>query len=196
MEYWNADGSPAEMCGNGLRCAAWYAHERTWVTAPRFTVETARGPLVARVLGHERVRVEMGPVTVGDPVRVGETEVVTASVGNPHAVLDVDSVADAPVTELGPALAGDPAFSAGANIGFMAVTNAGIDLRVWERGVGETLACGSGAVAAVAVAIETGRARSPVAVHLPGGVLVVEIDSGRARITGDVATVYEGDWPG
>ncbi len=192
MEYWNADGSPSEMCGNGLRCSAWFGYQRGWVADPELTVETARGPLGARIVGDESVRVELGDVVVGERLRVGDVDLTTASVGNPHAVVGVDSVDTAPVGTLGPTLATDVAFAQGTNVEFMSITGAGIDLRVWERGVGETLACGSGAAAAAAVAIQSGRATSPVAVRLPGGVLQVEVQDGRAYLTGPVATVYSG----
>lgn len=192
MEYWNADGSPSEMCGNGLRCAAWYGYQKEWVSEESFLVETARGPLEARILGERLVRVDVGEVTLGREFAVHGVAVATASVGNPHAVIDVVEVRTAPVKELGSRLETDPTFPEGTNVEFMAVTDAGIELRVWERGVGETLACGSGAAAAAAVAIAQGRATSPVTVLLPGGQLIVDVAGGRAHLTGPVEVVFTG----
>lgn len=192
MQYWNADGSPAEMCGNGLRCTAWYAHTRGWVAGPDLTVNTRRGPLGASITDQQRIRVDVGEVTVGDDMALFDVDMVTATVGNPHAVTFVTDLAAAPVETLGKKIGTDPAFPSGTNVEFAAVTDAGLDLRVWERGVGETLACGSGAAAAAAVAIASGRATSPVSVHLSGGELLVEVIDGRAYLTGPVAVVFEG----
>lgn len=188
MEYWNADGSPAEMCGNGLRCSAWFAHRSGWA-GDRFPVETARGPLEATIVGDHLVRVAMGPVAVE---RVSDVHGVVGSrvdVGNPHAVLEVASVGDADVVGIGRAL--DAAEPGGINTGFFERQGDAIRLRVHERGVGETLACGSGAVAAAGVALGGDGA---ITVHLPGGDLEVEIFDGRAWITGPVAEAFEGTW--
>lgn len=192
MQYWNADGSPAEMCGNGLRCTAWYAHTRGWVAGPDLTVNTRRGPLGASITDRDRIRVDVGEVTVGDSVSLFDLEFTTATVGNPHAVTFVADVASAPVGTLGERIGTHPSFPAGTNVEFASVTDWGLDLRVWERGVGETLACGSGAAAAAAVAITAGLSTSPVSVHLPGGELIVEVTDGRAYLTGPVAFVFEG----
>lgn len=189
MEYWNADGGPAEMCGNGLRCSAWFAHRAGWVAAPTFTMETPRGALDAEVVGDHVVRVGMGVVRAGRSEPIHGVEGVRADVGNPHAVVEVASVDAADVTGIGEAL--DAAEPTGINTGFFERRPDGIRLRVHERGVGETLACGSGAVAAAAVAL---AGDGEMDVHLPGGTLHVEILGGRAWITGPVAEVFSGDW--
>jgi len=163
-----------------------------WVQEDSFLVETARGPLGARILGKWMVRVDVGEVTLGRELSLHGVAVATASVGNPHAVLDVVEVRTAPVEELGSRLEADPTFPEGTNVEFMTVTDAGIELRVWERGVGETLACGSGAAAAAAVAIAQGKATSPVTVLLPGGQLIVDVGGGRAHLTGPVEVVFTG----
>lgn len=183
MAYRNADGSDAEMCGNGLRCTAWFGHRRGWV-GDRFGVETARGPLQAEVLGDHLVRVEVGAVERVGTVGEGYPLV---DVGNPHAVVEVDSVARAQVAALGELL--DRTVPGGINTGFVERHPGGIRLRVHERGVGETLACGSGAVAAALVALG-GDGR--ITVSLPGGDLEVEITGGVGYLTGPVVEVFEG----
>lgn len=189
MEYWNADGSVAEMCGNGLRCVAWFARRRGWA-GESFTVETPRGPLPVTIVGDHRVRVGVGPVTVGehgDLLGIGATRV---DVGNPHAVVEVADVAAADVAGVGRRL--DAGVPGGINTGFMAPSDGAITLRVHERGVGETLACGSGAVAAAAVAL---GGDGVMDVHLPGGTLTVEMAEGMAWLTGPVAEVFTGETP-
>jgi diaminopimelate epimerase len=189
MEYWNADGSVAEMCGNGLRCVAWFAHARGWV-GESFVVDTPRGPLPATIVGRSRVRVGVGPVEVGEREVLLGVEATRVDVGNPHAVIEVDDVAAAEVDPIGRRL--DAGVPGGINTGFMAASDGAITLRVHERGVGETLACGSGAVAAAAVVL---RGDGTVDVHLPGGTLTVEVIDGRAWLTGPVAEVFTGQTP-
>lgn len=194
MEYWNADGSPAEMCGNGLRCVARLARDRDWVEEDVFTVMTAVGAREARV-GAE-VTVQVG-VPEGDETLL-ELAGHTArpiEVGNPHAVVFVDDLGDLPVDQLGPRLGTDPVFPEGANIEFAVVRSPDlIELRVWERGVGETLACGSGAAAAVAVAHRMGQVGTTTTVRLPGGDLQVTIDDRGAWLTGPANYVFDGEW--
>ena len=156
MRYWNADGSDAEMCGNGLRCVARLAFDEGLAESTVFTVTTAIGP--RRVEAGEVPRVELGPVTVGEQFIYSGLEFTRASVGNPHAVLTVDSVDTAPVDRLGPAIESHRRFPRRVNVGFMEIANRSqIHLRVYERGAGETLACGTGACAAVAVGRWRGR---------------------------------------
>lgn len=195
MAYWNADGSPAEMCGNGLRCVARYAVERGLVAGPEFVVQTAVGshPVVVR---DEDVRAYLG--TIGDP-GVGPLELAgyhleSVSVGNPHAVALVPDCYSAPVSAVGPIVEGDPHFPERTNVEFATVVSPQrMALRVWERGVGETLACGTGAAAAVAVAHRRGLTGSRVEVDLPGGRLVVELDDeGGAWIEGPAVSVFGG----
>lgn len=194
MEYWNADGSPAEMCGNGLRCVARWAVERGLVDGRAFIVQTAVGPRRAEV-GENTVRVEIGEPSVGAEREAGGHRVTPASVGNPHAVVRVETVADAPVGEVGPSLEVDPSFPNGTNVEFLEVVSPGsLRLRVWERGVGETLACGTGAVAAAAVARSWGDSTSRISVTLPGGVATVVFDGDVAWLEGPARTVFEGTW--
>ena len=192
MDYWNADGSVAEMCGNGLRCTARFALDRGWVSGPDLRVETRRGVLAATALGDGRLTVELGPVDVGEVVEVGGRTLRRASVGNPHAVTEVDDLNVVAVPEEGEAIGTDGAFPDGANVEFVRIVDGVVELRVWERGVGETLACGSGAAAAAAVAVSGGQATSPVEVRLPGGTLEVALADGVAWLTGPVETVFEG----
>lgn len=189
MEYWNADGSEAEMCGNGLRCVAWFAHTRGWV-GESCIVDTPRGPLPAEIVGDHRVRVGVGAVAAGERGELLGVEATQVDVGNPHAVIEVADVAAAEVDAVGRRL--DAGVPGGINTGFMAVSEGGIALRVHERGVGETLACGSGAVAAAAVAL---GGDGVMDVHLPGGTLTVEVADGRAWLTGPVAEVFTGQTP-
>lgn len=206
MELYNADGSRPETCGNGLRCVAKLVHDRGHVASERFVIETDAGPRTAQVFceagrGVTRVRIHMGvpkivaraePITAGD-VRV---EATLVDVGNPHCVLFVEDERTAPVTTLGPRLERHARFAHGTNVEFLALRAEGAFLRVWERGVGETQACGSGACAAAVAAVDAGRAAFPLALDLPGGRLVIESD-GRdgVMLSGPAEELASGDWP-
>lgn len=192
MEYWNADGSAAEMCGNGLRCVGRYAVDEGLVAVDTLTVETPTGARRVEV-GDDAVRAELGPVEVGGDMVVAERALQTASVGNPHAVLFVDAPEEEPVESLGTKIGTAPAFTNGTNVEFARVAARDlIELRVWERGVGETLACGSGAAATVAVARANGSVDDSVRVRLPGGEVIIELIDGTAWITGPATSVYSG----
>jgi diaminopimelate epimerase len=193
MGYWNADGSAAEMCGNGLRCIGRYAVDHGLVAGTDLTVLTPAGPREVTV-ADDTVRAHLGTVTTaGEPVDVGGYRLEPVSVGNPHAVAFVPDCWTVLVAEGGPMVETDPAFSGGTNVEFATVVSPErIDLRVWERGVGETLACGTGAAAAVAAAHRSGLTGSEVEVHLPGGVLRVEIVDGEAWIEGPANEVFRG----
>jgi diaminopimelate epimerase len=193
MGYWNADGSAAEMCGNGLRCVARHAVDTRMVDGPEFTVDTPVGPRRVTV-GEHAVRAELGRVTVeGRRLEVAGFDVEAASVGNPHAVVIVDHDEPVAVPEAGPKIETDPAFPERANVGFASVVATDrILLRVWERGVGETLACGTAAAAAAAVANRRGLTEQKVTVELPGGALDVELIDGIAWIEGPARTVFTG----
>ncbi|HSP00821.1 MAG TPA: diaminopimelate epimerase, partial [Thioalkalivibrio sp.] len=162
----NADGNEVEQCGNGARCFAVFVRERGLTTKDHIPVETASGIIQLQVQPDGQVTVDMGPPRLKPwqipfeaetpmtsyPLEVdGEThEIGAVSMGNPHAVLRVADVHSAPVATLGPALESHPHFPQRVNVGFMAIKSRNeIDLRVYERGAGETLACGSGACAAV-----------------------------------------------
>jgi diaminopimelate epimerase len=211
---WNSDGSLAEQCGNGARCvAAWLVRDGA-ATAPRFTLESPAGLIAVDCLPDGRFELDMGRPEF-DPARIpflGATQAQdsyqwridgqplafgAASMGNPHALIVVDDIGRAPVAALGPKLQADPAFPQGVNVGFAQVLAPDeIRLRVYERGAGETLACGSGACAAVAVLVRQGRVGRRVQVHLPGGTLVVDwpADDAPLRMAGPATFVFEGEW--
>lgn len=219
MSMMNADGSVAEMCGNGLRCVAYYAWKHRLVPDRKMVVETGAGLLTVEVLGEDgpgcgRVRMDMGPPRLerekipmeGAPGRVidepfevlGETVRVTAvSMGNPHAVIHVHGdVDDYPVEKLGPAIENHPRFPRRTNVEFVQVLSDGeVRQRTWERGSGETLACGTGAAAVAVAGVLTGRTRSPLRIHLRGGDLELEWDGeGSVMQTGPATMVFTGEW--
>ena len=197
MEYWNADGSAAEMCGNGLRCVARYSVDRGLVPGPEFGVSTDAGRRRV-IVGPLAVRAELGSVQAGgDSVELAGYDLATVSVGNPHAVTFVDDCYAVPVQAVGPVVEGDPRYPNRTNVEFATVISTDrMALRVWERGVGETLACGTGAAAAVAEAHRSGRTGPSVTVVLPGGELLVEIVEGTAWIEGPANTVFAGSLAG
>jgi len=207
----NADGSEVEHCGNGARCFGRFVRERRLTMKDEIHVETARGKAILYLLPDRQVDVDMGvpelnpdrvpfradSQAVTYPVEVAgeQVELGVVSMGNPHGVLLVDDVDTAPVERLGPALESHPRFPQRANIGFMQVLNRGeIRLRVYERGAGETRACGTGACAAVVAGRLRGLLDEEVLVHLPGGDLRIRwAGEGEAlRMIGPATTVYEG----
>lgn len=207
----NADGSEVSQCGNGARCFARFVYEQGLCGKTEIKVDTHAGRLVLHREEDGDITVDMGvprhdpaqiPLNMADealsyPVEVeGKTwHFGAVSMGNPHAVLRVDSVDDAPVTTLGPILESHPLFPERANIGFMQIVDRRhVHLRVFERGSGETLACGSGACGAAVVGIEQGLLESPVRVELPGGHLNIRW-RGRGEpvlMTGPAVSVFEG----
>ena len=203
----NSDGSHAEQCGNGIRCVARFVAESA---DDDFVVGTDAGPiavivhangLVSANLGEPRFDPESLPFVAQERalryrlnLTGGEIEFGIASMGNPHAVIAVDSVATAPVSILGPEIEQHPSFPQGVNVGFMQrVAADAISLRVFERGAGETLACGTGAAAAVAVGRMWDQLDSRVTVRLPGGELDVEWHGPGSDLwqTGPAEHVYE-----
>ncbi len=193
MKYWNADGSAAEMCGNGLRCVARYAVDCGFVESGEFVIATSQGPRRAEV-GRSTVRVELGRVEAGgNLVHLEGYDLAEVSVGNLHAVAFVRDCYSVPLEAVGPVVEGDPHFPERTNVEFASViTRDRLALRVWERGVGETLSCGTGAAAAVAEAFRNGYTGPSVTVLLPGGELWVEIIDSTAWIEGPATTVYSG----
>lgn len=208
----NADGSEVEQCGNGARCFARFVLAHGLTDKRDIPVGTAAGEIRLQVRDDGLVRVNMGVPEFGPeqipfvadaaadsyPLKVNgqALEIGAVSMGNPHAVLLVDDVGRAPVLELGPLIEQHPRFPQRANAGFMQILEPGhIRLRVYERGVGETLACGTGACAAVAVGRRRGLLGERVRVSLPGGDLVVEWrgESRPVWMTGPAVTVYEGE---
>ncbi len=211
MLIYNQDGSEVEMCGNGIRCLALYLKGRGRAPAPSLRVETLAGVVTPAFAG-DRVRVDMGPpIWDGRKVPVdadgevvcrtftvdGESfEATCVSMGNPHCVQFVPSIASAPVHTLGPKIERHPFFPKRTNVEFVEpVGPHHVRMRVWERGAGETLACGSGACAVGAVSIRLGHARSPLTVSLPGGDLEIEWDGGTGSVfmTGPGAEVFRGE---
>jgi diaminopimelate epimerase len=194
MRYWNADGGEAEMCGNGLRCLVRLAHDRGWLGGRHVIVETAAGDLPAEVLEDGLVRALVGEPEVAEtPFDLAGVRVHPVRVGNPHAVVFVDDPVSVDVTGLGPRIERDDAFPNRTNVEFVAVT--GLDrivMRIWERGVGETLASGTGATAAAYGAVQFQDVEPPVRVELPGGVLTIELEGARAWMVGPANVVYEG----
>jgi diaminopimelate epimerase len=202
MEIYNADGSRPETCGNGLRCVAKLAVERGYVRRPEFSIETDAGVRSARIeLRGDRVvaaTIEMGRpriLATDETISTAGPKVVATlvDVGNPHCVLFVEDERTAPVESLGPELERHPRFPAGTNVEFLARRSEEWHLRVWERGVGETQACGSGACAAAFAAVQRGLATWPVRLRLPGGRLEVDMrQDGNVVLTGPVEELAPG----
>jgi diaminopimelate epimerase len=218
MRMWNADGSEAEMCGNGVRCVAKYVSDHGIVRKPRLRIETGRGVLTLDLESRngkvERVRVNMGapileaaeiPTTLpGDPptnvplrVQHQTYSVTCVSMGNPHCVLYVEGVERAPILELGPLIETDPHFPRRTNVEFVQVLSRDeVRMRVWERGSGETLACGTGACAVAVAGVLTERTGRRLLAHLRGGDLELEWASDdQVYMTGPAQEVFSGEWP-
>ena len=218
----NADGGEVEQCGNGARCFVRYVVDKGLAKKDRLRVRTLSGVIEPRLDRDGRVTVDMGapvfepaqvpfdaaglrPVADGDwhkwhlalGADAGEALVSVAvlSMGNPHAVQEVADVDRAPVRTQGPAIEHHPRFPKRVNAGFMQVVDRShLRLRVWERGAGETLACGTGACAAVVAGIRLGRLDRRVDVQTHGGVLTIEWDgAGPVLMTGPAVTVFEGE---
>ena len=210
---YNADGGEVEHCGNGARCFALFVHERGLARGRRIVVNTSGGLVTLALRDDGRVTVDMGVPTFVPgripflaeaeapdgryPIDVdGETLLVgAAGIGNPHVVVPVASVEEAPLERLGPALESHPRFPRRVNVGFAEIVDRGhLRLRVYERGVGETRACGTGACAAVAVGQRQGLLDRRVRVSLSGGELDVfrADDDASIEMTGPCSTVFEG----
>jgi diaminopimelate epimerase len=198
----NADGGEVEQCGNGARCFVRFVHARGLTKKREIRVETLGGVIVPRLEDDGEVSVDMGPPAVEMPFLQDiplEDETVQAtilSMGNPHAVQVVADVALAPVTTQGPLLERHPRFPNRVNAGYMQVRERRrIALRVWERGAGETLACGTGACAAAVAGILRGLLDSPVAVETRGGALTVSWAGGDNAVwmKGPARSVFEGE---
>jgi len=217
MRMYNADGSESEMCGNGLRCVAKYVYDHGISKKEELKLETGRGVLTVQVFPQagrvESVRVNMGtpifepsqiPTTLAGtpPVRVllevaGKSlQVTCVSMGNPHCVTFVDEMTDDWVLRVGPQIEKHPAFPRRVNAEFIKVISpAEIQMRVWERGSGETQACGTGACAAAVAGVLNGLTERKVLCHLPGGDLTLEwAKSGEVWMTGPAREVFSGTW--
>jgi diaminopimelate epimerase len=224
MRMFNADGSEAEMCGNGVRCVAKYSFDHGLTKNNPMTVETGNGvlSLALDVAGGkvQTVTVDMGspvveladvPVIREKVVAAGEHrytvtvpsigksfEAVFVSMGNPHATIFTDDVDGVDLTAVGPLIEIHPAFPRRINVHFVQVISPSeVKMRTWERGSGITLACGTGACAVAVSGALTGRTSRSVLAHLPGGDLQLEWGAdGRVRMTGAAVEVFSGEWPG
>ncbi|RMG41764.1 MAG: diaminopimelate epimerase [Planctomycetota bacterium] len=218
MRMFNADGSESEMCGNGVRCVAKYAYDHGLCRRETMRVETGRGVLTLelQIEGGKvrRVRVDMGPPILqssriptnlpGDPPVEAPLEVdgrtlsvTCVSMGNPHCVTFVDELTDHLVLGMGPKVERHAAFPNRVNAEFVQVVRPDeVRVRVWERGTGETLACGTGACAVAVAGVLAGRTERRIVAHLPGGDLELEwSDGGSVLMTGPAEEVFTGEWP-
>jgi diaminopimelate epimerase len=218
MRMFNADGSEAQMCGNGIRCLAKYVFESGISRQPEITVETLAGVLRLQLFSTngavEKVKVNMGmprlrrqdiPMlgegdrVLGEQLTAGDREfaVTCVSMGNPHCVIYVDDLAKFPVTHYGPLLERHPQFPQRTNVEWIEwINRREIRQRTWERGSGETLACGTGACAATVASILNGKTERAITIHLLGGDLEVEwADDNHVYMTGPAVEVFRGEWP-
>ncbi len=199
----NADGSEVSQCGNGARCFALYIQKKTLSYKNPLTVETNAGIMVLTINADDSVSVDMGepnfipsqiPLNVDEPSSeylIEGFKVGALSIGNPHAILILDNIGD--ISPIASTIQSSGYFPEGVNVSFMKVLNKNeVDLRVVERGVGETLSCGSGACAAVIHGINLGLLDSKVKVHLGGGDASVEYDGKNVYLTGPGEFIYEG----
>lgn len=216
MRIYNSDGSEAEMCGNGIRCVARYAYERNMVNDTLVSVRTMAGPrypeLKLSAGKTEAVRVDMGePVLTRDKIPMqgdgdnigvpltaaGRNFIITGvSMGNPHCVILVDDINQVPVDTWGPEIEKHQMFPAKTNVEFVQVLKPDeIVMRVWERGAGITLACGTGACATLVGCVLNGKVNRSAVVHLLGGDLIIEWDeqSNHVYMTGPAVQVFEGN---
>ncbi len=219
MRIFNPDGSEAEMCGNGIRCAAKWFYDRDYAKGKAVQVETLAGIKTVWVQEENgkavAVTVDMGepifapslvPTSLGEgseaievPLSVegvGTYIVSAVSMGNPHCVIFVNDVDNFPVETIGPRIEHHPAFPKRTNVEFVQVLSRNeMKVRVWERGAGLTLACGTGACASLVIASRTGRTDRKAKVHLPGGTLTIEWrDDGRIYMTGPAVEVFWGEF--
>jgi diaminopimelate epimerase len=199
MVYLNSDGSPSEMCGNGLRCLARYAKDRGLVEGEAMTIATGAGVKKILLFDDGSSRVDMGAPRFDTRVEVGGFRLLRVSMGNPHAVAFLESEAALKTLDLptlGPPIEEDPTFPEKTNVEFaFARGDRDVRMRVWERGAGETLASGSGSCAAAVAAIKQGLAKSPVRIHLDGGIVEIEWsgENTPVHIKGPAAYICEGE---
>ncbi len=220
MKMYNADGSESEMCGNGVRCVGKYVYDRGLTDKTVFTVMTGAGLMVLRVkvlkgkaaairvdMGAPELRPELVPVNLpgetvmGHRLQVGSSvyEIHCVSMGNPHCVIFVKDPDQIDVEQVGTLLENHPIFPNRANIEFVQVVSRDhLRMRVWERGSGETLACGTGACASLVAAVLTGRANRQVTMDLLGGSLDLDwsFEDGHVYQEGPAKFVFDGEWIG
>lgn len=217
MVMYNADGSQAEMCGNGIRCVGKYVYDYGLTRKTDVSVETLAGIKYLNLLVTngtvEQVTVDMGapildaeqiPVAfsrtqvINEPILVNQTEyhMTCVSMGNPHAVVFVDSVKDIPLEKLGPLFENHRLFPKRINTEFVEIINdSEVNMRVWERGAGETLACGTGACASTVACILNQKTKDEIVLHLLGGDLKVKWDRAvnKVYMTGPAKVVFDGE---
>ena len=204
MRMFNADGSEGAMCGNGIRCFGKYVYDKGLTDRRHLTIETLAGEReLSLLMEHGAVTgaaVGMGAPVLGEPVALSldgaEYTAVPVSMGNPHAVIEAAGPAALDLSVVGPLVEHHPAFPGGVNAEFVRVWNRKeLEMRVWERGSGETLACGTGACACAAAMIAAGKLDREAVVHLAGGDLTVRWDeeSGQMFMTGPAVTVFDGE---
>ncbi|WP_297071840.1 diaminopimelate epimerase [uncultured Duncaniella sp.] len=218
MRMFNNDGSEARMCGNASRCIAKYVHDHHLTDLSRISLETLSGIKVLSLnmssdgevgsvtvdMGEPELTAKAVPVISGTermieqevPTSAGPVKVTAVSMGNPHGVIFVDRIEDVDFDRLGPELERHPIWPDRANIEFLQVISpAEARMRVWERGTGETLACGTGACASAVAAVLTGRCDRRLTIHLRGGDLIIEwAPGGHVMMTGTAAEVFEGSY--
>ncbi|SJZ97474.1 diaminopimelate epimerase [Selenihalanaerobacter shriftii] len=218
MRIFNPDGSEPEMCGNAIRCFGKYVYENSLTDKNKIKVETLAGIIIPELIFEgdevEAVKVDMGeprlhsddiPITGVDKDKVvkekldidgEEYEITTVSMGNPHCMVFVDDADEFPVAEIGPKIEEHPRFPAKTNVEFIEVVNsAEIKMRVWERGAGVTLACGTGACGSTVASILNELTDNKVEVHLLGGDLTIEwAKNNHVYMTGPAEEVFIGEW--
>jgi diaminopimelate epimerase len=218
MRIFNSDGTEAQMCGNGIRCFAKYTYENKLISKNKFAVETLAGIITPELIFQDKeilgIKVDMGtpklkrreiPMegedasTVIDEVLKINTKqtfkITCVSMGNPHCIIFVDDVQSIPIDEIGPKIENHPLFPEKTNVEFIQVLNRKeINFRVWERGVGETLACGTGACAALVAAVLNKKTDRKATIHLPGGDLDIHwADDEHIYMIGPAELVFKGE---
>jgi len=203
MRMFNADGSEGAMCGNGIRCFGKYVYDKGLTDKRRLTIETLAGERdLSLMVSGKTVRaavVDMGIPILEPPIPLridgSRYTAVPVSMGNPHAVIETEDPAALNLQIIGPAIERHPAFPHRVNAEFVHALNRGeLQMRVWERGSGETMACGTGACASAVAMMSAGKLNREAVVHLPGGDLTVRWDekSGHVFMTGPAVTVFDG----
>ncbi len=221
MRIFNFDGSEAQMCGNGIRCFAKYAYENKLISKNKFAVETLAGIITPELIFQDlknkkvlRIKVNMGtpklrrreipmngedtPKVVNEILKINPEQtfkITCVSMGNPHCIIFVDDVQSIPVDEIGPKIENHSFFPEKTNVEFIHILNRKeINFRVWERGVGETLACGTGACAALVTAVLNNKTDRKATIHLQGGDLDIQwANDGNIYMTGPAELVFRGE---
>lgn len=218
MLMFNADGSEGEMCGNASRCIAKFVYDKGLTSSSTIMLETLAGIKILQITKFnpdgtvKEVTVDMGkpsfapqdvPIATTGEMRdsnirtsMGEMRITALSMGNPHGVIFIDNVANLEINGIGLEIQNLPIFPAKANIEFVEVINRDeLRMRVYERGSGETMACGTGACATLVAAVVTNRANRKAVIHLLGGDLIIEwADNDHVMMTGEAVTVFEGEY--